>query len=140
VQVVIPSLGSIEAARPLPVAAAPSADVAARPAPSDPPRLEVAAPQPGASVGRSFAVQGIVAGADHVDVFLEPDRDAGGALIGSGTPGELSPAIRLGRPLGAGEFIAPTNGVPRGSHILYVHAHSSITGQEIVLTIPVTVS
>jgi hypothetical protein len=138
VQVVIPSLGAVEAPRPVPQ---PAVDVSAiaRPAPSDVPRLDVASPQPGASVGRSLLVQGVATGLDRVDIFLEPDRDGGGPLVGSGIPGELSPGARLSRPLGAGEFIAPST-LPRGGHTLYIHARSSITGQEIVVSIPISVS
>ena len=134
VQVVIPSLGGVVAARVIPAPAAPLPTLV----PSEPVHLDVAAPSPGASVGRSFFVQGVATGADRVDIFMEPDRDGGGALVGSGVPGELSPGTRLGRPLGADEFVAPTT-VPRGGHTLYVHAHTP-SGQETVLVIPVTVS
>jgi len=134
VQVVIPSLGGVVAARVIPAPAAPVPTLV----PSEPVHLEVAAPAPGASVGRSFLVQGVATGADRVDIFMEPDRDGGGALVGSGVPGELSPGTRLGRPLGTAEFLAPTT-VPRGGHTLYVHAHTA-SGQETVLVIPVTVS
>jgi hypothetical protein len=142
VQVVQPVLGSAVPPRRV------VTQVVAVPRPvSEPPRLDVAAPARGASVGRSFLVQGVSydvhatsgAGVDRVDVFLEPDRDAGGPIVGSGAPGDATLSARLGRALGPNEFVAYAT-VPRGEHTLYVHAHSAVTGQEIVISVPVVVS
>ena len=110
-----------------------------QPLPTAAPRLQIAAPQPGASVGRSFVLQGVAAGSDRVDVFLEPDRDAGGPLVGSGVPGELSPGLHLNRPIGSSEFFAPAT-VPKGDHTLYVHAHSARSGQDTIITLTITAS
>jgi hypothetical protein len=78
VQVVVPSLGAVPAA----VVVAPVV-VAAVPTPSPRVLAEIQSPQPGDLVGRSFVVQVLAPGADRVDVFMEPDRDDGGHLVGS---------------------------------------------------------
>jgi hypothetical protein len=123
VQIVVPMLGDVQApATPAVVAAEPTAVPPAAPAS----RFEVSAPEPGASVGRSFLVQGIVgAGFDRVDVFLEPGRDAGGPLVGTS---QL-----------AGSTFVVTTSVPRGAHTIFVHGHQT-DGREIVLTIPIVAS
>lgn len=142
IDVVIPSLGSAPAPLAVPIPAPVAAGVAAHPsqAAGEPPRLDVASPQPGASVGRSVLVEGTAASSvDRVDVFLEPDRDAGGMLVGSGSPGQSMADARTGRSVGSGEFTIPTS-IPRGGHTLYVHARSAASGQETVLSIPISVS
>jgi hypothetical protein len=134
-QVVMPAFGGILPAKAL--VSAPSTDAAPRPTP-EAPRVQVASPMPGASVGRSFILQGLVAASiDRVDAFLEPDRDAGGPLVASAVPGSAN-GIRLNRVLASDEFVADAS-VSKGSHVLYVHAHSTI-GQDVVVTIPITAS
>ena len=65
-------------------------------------------------------------GVDQVDVFLEPDRDHGGRLVGSTSLAKGSP----------GRFSVSIN-VPAGQHTLYVHARSAIGNRELVVPIPV---
>jgi hypothetical protein len=126
VQVVVPSLGSVPAAPVAPVVSVPVP-------PTVTPRLraEIQAPQPGDLVGRSFSVQVLAPGADRVDVFLEPDRDNGGHLVGSAT---LARAQLANTP-----FLA-TVVAPAGMHTLYVHVHAPTAAREEVLTLQVTVS
>jgi hypothetical protein len=126
-QVVTPDLGS---AAPLPPVAETSQ------AQAEPPRavevlgqrLQVDAPRAGASIGRTAFVQGIAfdLGVDQVEVFLEPDRDRGGRLVGSTTLRSSSPA----------RFSVSIT-IPAGQHTLYVHARSSAANRESVVPIPV---
>jgi len=126
VQVVVPSLGSVPAAPVL-------APVVVPAAPPVVPRVraEIQAPQPGDLVGRSFVVQVLAPGADRVDVFLEPDRDNGGHLVGS--------ASSTRPQLPSAPFLA-TVAVPVGMHRLYVHIHAPTSAREEVQILPVTVS
>jgi len=126
VQVVVPSLGSIPAA---PVVAPVLVPVAPTVVPRI--RVEIQAPQPGDLVGRSFAVQVLAPGADRVDVFLEPDRDGGGRLVGS--------AVAARDQLPAAPFLA-TVAAPLGMHTFYVHVHAPTAAREEVLILPVMVS
>jgi len=126
VQVVVPSLGSIPAA---PVVAPVLVPVAPTVVPRI--RVEIQAPQPGDLVGRSFAVQVLAPGADRVDVFLEPDRDGGGRLVGS--------AVATRDQLPAAPFLA-TVAAPLGMHTFYVHVHAPTDAREEVLILPVMVS
>jgi hypothetical protein len=91
-------------------------------------RLQLDAPRAGATLSRSAQVQGIIydPGVDRVDVFLEPDRDHGGRLVGSVQLRQATPA----------RFSVPIS-VPPGGHVLYVHAHSAITGQDQVVSVAV---
>jgi hypothetical protein len=122
--VVVPSLGSIPAP---PV-------VVAAPAPVAPPppafRAEVESPQPNDQVGRSFVLQVLAQGADRVDVYLEPDRDRGGRLVGSAT---VPPNTSTDNP------VKITVNAPLDGHTLYVHVASSVSGQQQVLTVPIVV-
>jgi hypothetical protein len=127
VQVVVPSLGSVPAAPAAPVVA-----VAAVPTLTPRVRAEIQAPQPGDTVGRSFIVQVLAPGADRVDVFLEPDRDSGGHLVGSASVTRAQPANNT-------PFLA-TVVAPAGMQTLYVHVHAPATTREEVLTLPVAVS
>ena len=124
-QVVVPSLGEVPAAR----AAAPTIPL---PALAAVPHLraEVQSPQPGDQVGRSFIVQVLAPRADRVDVFLEPDRDNGGRLVGSGS---VAQGQAISTPLKA------TVNAPRESHTLYVHVSSTAQAEEQILTLPVVV-
>jgi hypothetical protein len=125
VQVVVPSLGAVPAVAvaPVVVAAPVVATVTPRVA------AEIQAPQPGDLVGRSFVVQVLAPGADRVDVFLEPDRDDGGHLVGTAT--SLRPQTM--------PFLA-TVSASAGMHTMYVHVHSPTAAREEVLTVQVTVS
>jgi hypothetical protein len=67
--------------------------------------------------------------ADRVDVFLEPDRDLGGRLIGS-----------AGAPRSPTDTAFRVNvTVPADGHTLYVHVVSAGLRQEQVFTIPIVV-
>jgi len=107
VQVVVPDLPPAVVAAPAPEAPRPAAEVT-------PQRLQVDSPKAGSTIGRTALVQGIAfdQAVDHVDVFLEPDRDHGGRLVGTG------PARQASR------FKITLNGVPPGAHTLYVHAYA----------------
>jgi hypothetical protein len=122
--VVVPNLGSIPA---LPL-------VIAVPAPAPAPVLafhaEVESPQPNDNVSRSFVVQVLAQGADRVDVYLEPDRDYGGRLVGSAT---VPPNTSANNPVKI-PVSAPLDG-----HTLYVHVASVASGQQQVLTVPIVV-
>ncbi|MBV9327577.1 MAG: hypothetical protein JO352_27865 [Chloroflexi bacterium] len=125
--VVVPNLGSI-----LPpviaVASAPTPSVATLPAASF--RAEVESPQPNDQVSRSFVVQVLAQGADHVDIYLEPDRDFGGHLVGSAT-------VPIG--VAANNPVKILVNAPPEGHTLYVHVGSSVSGQQQVLTVPIVV-
>jgi hypothetical protein len=122
--VVVPSLGSVP---PAPIVA-----VALAPAPNVAPalRAEVESPQPNDQVSRSFLVQVLAQGADRVEVYLEPDRDNGGRLLGSAP---VPPGTSAGSPVRI-QVSAPLEG-----HTLYVHVASSASGQQQVLTVPIIV-
>jgi hypothetical protein len=123
--VVIPTLGPI-----------PSQQlIVAAPAPSTTPmapalRAEVESPQPNDQVNRSFIVQVLAQGADRVEVYLEPDRDNGGRLVGSAM---VPPGTSVGAPVKI-PVSAPLDG-----HTLYVHVASSASGRQQVLTVPIIV-
>lgn len=123
VAVVVPGLGSVPAKqvfpRPNPVPVA---------KPLLPFQAEVAAPQPGDQISRTAIVQVLAPTADRVDVFMEPDQDHGGKLVGSAT---RSPT--------ASSMINVTVSLPLDSHTLYVHVSSSTTGQQTLITVPVVV-
>jgi len=125
VHLVVPDLGAIPAAVVAPVVAVPVA-----PTVTPRVRVEIQAPQPGDLVGKSFGVQVLAPGADRVDVFLEPDRDGGGHLVGS--------AALTRTQVASTPFLAPVV-APAGMHTLYVHVHAP-AGPEEVLTLQVTVS
>jgi len=132
--VVVPSVGSIRAA-PRSIRADPDQ---APPAPTLPPLLDVRWPTPGARVTPSFVLEGAAfdpvtrdrhtTDAHYVEVFLEPGRDLGGRLVGTARPGQFDGA----------EFRVLTT-IPRGDHMLHVHARSVTTGREVVVRIPVVV-
>jgi len=72
-------------------------------------------------------------GIDRVDFFLD-SRDQGGLSLGTTVPG-AAPG-----PLGFGSF-SSTVTLPRqiGGHNLVSYAHSSVTGQESVITVPISI-
>jgi hypothetical protein len=102
-----------------------------------PPRLQIMWPNPGATISAGQLLQGVASdpiatvgsGIDSVQIFLEPGRDAGGRLLGTATP------ARLGT-----EAFSLTLRLSRGAHTLDIHAHSSLTGRETVLSLPIKVS
>jgi hypothetical protein len=120
--VVVPSLGTVP---PRPVVKQNPVPVAA-PLPAF--NAQIESPQPGDAVSRSFQVEVLAPGADHVDIFLEPDRDHGGQLVGSATVQPTSQG-----PIGVTVIL------PRDLHTLYVHVSNSSTGQQQLLSVPVTV-
>jgi hypothetical protein len=123
--VVVPNLGSIVPALPLVASAI-------LPPPPPPPAFhaEVESPQPNDNVSRSFILQVLAQGADHIEVYLEPDRDNGGHLVGSATvPAGTSANNPVKIPVNA----------PLDGHTLYVHVASSISGQQQVLILPIIV-
>jgi hypothetical protein len=68
-------------------------------------------------------------GIDRVDIFLD-SRDSGGTFLTEATPATNN-MWRVIVPL-------PTN--QTGLHTLYFYAHSSVSGQEAVVSIPVTIA
>jgi hypothetical protein len=120
----VPVLGPDPAVRSLPsIAPAPVQAPAPRRA------AEIQSPQPGGVVGRTFVLQLLAPRADRVDVFLEPGRDRGGRLVGSASADTSS----------SGEFRA-TITAPAGLQTLYVHAGSTRSGTEEILTLPIEVT
>jgi hypothetical protein len=127
VLVVVPNLGAV----PAPPVVAPVVVPVVLPTLVPRIKVEIQAPQAGDTVGRSFAVQVLAPGADRVDVFLEPDRDGGGRLVGS--------AAASRDQLATAPFMA-TVSAPLGMHTLYVHVHAPTAAREEVLILPVAVS
>jgi len=123
--VVVPNLGGVPARHVLTRSAAVGAAT-----PPPPFRMEVESPQPGQQVSRSYIVEVLAPTADRVDVFIEPDRDQGGKLVGSVAlaPGATPP-----------NTFRVTVNLPLDGHTLYVHASSSVTGQQALVTVPVLV-
>jgi hypothetical protein len=68
-------------------------------------------------------------GVDRIDIFLD-NRDSGGMFLTEAMPG-ADTMWHATAPL-------PTN--QTGLHTLHFYAHSSVTGQEAVVTIPVTIA
>jgi hypothetical protein len=125
--------------------ALPAATTSAR-QPMPGPTLVVENPNPGdmLTVGK-LEMQGVAfdpvattgTGVDRVSVFLD-NRDEGGWFLGDATLGQ--PTVMPAQTADAGwMLITPVlNGVGDG-HTLFVYARSSATGEETVLTIPVTI-
>jgi hypothetical protein len=78
-------------------------------------------------------------GVDHIDVFLD-DRDAGGMLIGHGALGAPSPVPDDPELAGSGwtAQVMLTSKMT-GPHTMFFYALSGVTGEEMVVTIPVRV-
>ena len=77
-----------------------------------------------------------------MDIYLG-DRDAGGLLRGSAVPGAtINPlVVESGSPLAQAAFFVRAD-VPRnmsGSHVLFAYAHSSVTGKDSKVWVPVNV-
>jgi hypothetical protein len=99
--------------------------------------LDVANPSPGDTIHvGGYVIDGTAldkaapsgSGIDRVDIILD-NRDTGGTMLTDATPGAndtWSATVPL-----------PSNVL--GPHTLYFYAHSSVTGQEEVVSIPVTI-
>jgi hypothetical protein len=126
-QVVIPTLGAVPPPRPIVSISLPPAPVLV-----SRPRLsaEIASPQPGDEVPRNFVLQMLAPDGARIDVFMEPDRDNGGRLVGSAS---VSPADATGN------MLKTTISAPAGSHTLYIHVSSAVLDQEQLLTLPVVI-
>ena len=108
-------------------------------------KFELANPSPGAMLNAGgLIVEGVAMdtrananqgnGIDRVDFFLN-SREAGGQSIGSAVPGMVQ------GPFGAGSFqttIELPSSMTGGGDIV-AYAHSSVTGQESVISVPVVV-
>jgi hypothetical protein len=99
-------------------------------------------PQDSVKVG-ALAVQGVAfdaaaetgPGVDRVTFFLD-SRDQGGFFLTDTVPGQS--ATESGVPAG---FYQATLDMPNqvGGHTLFVYAHSSVTGHDAVISVPITV-
>jgi hypothetical protein len=78
-------------------------------------------------------------GIERIDVFLD-DRDAGGTIIGHGMLGAPSPVPDDPALAGSG-WTAQVTLTSRmtGPHTLFFYAQSGVTGEELVVAIPVQV-
>jgi hypothetical protein len=104
--------------------------------------LRLGNPQPGDSVspgmyvfqGQAFdpSAQGS-SGVDRVQIFLDP-REQGGQVLGNA---QLGPTVPLA-PFGFQLTAALPN--RKGNHQLTVYAHSSETGQEASVSVPITIN
>jgi hypothetical protein len=100
--------------------------------------LDVANPSPGDTIHvGGYVIDGTAldkaaqsgSGVDRIDIILD-NRDTGGMMLTDATPGAndtWSATVPL-----------PSNVL--GPHTLYFYAHSSVTGQEEVVSIPVTIA
>lgn len=110
--------------------------------------LDVGNPSPGDSVhiGR-YVIHGIAfdraaevsPGIDHIDIFLD-DRDSGGVVIGHGMLGAPDPQPDDPDLAGSG-WVAQVDLSRRmlGPHTMFFYALSAVTGDELVVGVPVTV-
>lgn len=71
-------------------------------------------------------------GVDRVQIFLDP-RDQGGQYLGDATLGPNVPQAPFGF-----QLTAPLPN-RKGGHLVTVYAHSSVTGQETAVSVPITV-
>jgi hypothetical protein len=105
-------------------------------------RFELANPTAGSRIEPGgYVLQGIAVdsraqqgtGIDRIDFFLD-SRDQGGMNIGMAVPNPVT------GPFGADSFTT-TLSLPNmvGGHDLFGYAHSSVTGQEIVIAVPVVI-
>ena len=104
--------------------------------------FQLANPDPGVrvEVGHNV-IQGVAmdktapsgsVGIDRIDFFLD-SRDLGGLSVGTAVPG-LTPG-----PFGPGSF-QTTVSLPNlvGGHDLFAYAHDTVTGQESVVSVPIS--
>jgi hypothetical protein len=105
--------------------------------------FQLANPTPGSRVeAGSDIIQGVATatnapsgsnGIDRVDFFLG-NRDEGGISLGSAVPGMTA------GPFGPGSFQATVNFADHtGGNDLWAYAHSTVTGQESVISVPIAV-
>jgi hypothetical protein len=110
--------------------------------------LDVGNPSPGDTIHvGGYKIEGIAfdraadegPGIDHIDVFLD-DRDAGGMLIGRGVLGAPSPVADDPELAGSGwtARVMLTSKMT-GPHTLFFYALSAVTGEELVVGVPVRV-
>ena len=113
------------------------------------PALEVANPSPGAMLETgAMTIQGVAydpaategIGVDRVSVFLD-DRDMGGMFLGDAKLAQptFMPTEGAQFPNAGWMLLTPTLKGTGDGHMLYVYAHSAVTGDETVLRIPVTI-
>jgi hypothetical protein len=74
-------------------------------------------------------------GVDRVEVFLD-DRDRGGLLLADARLGVYNPAAAPGSQFALAGWQALVS-LPTGVHTLFVYAHSSVTGKESVVRVPI---
>jgi hypothetical protein len=111
--------------------------------------LDVANPAPGSTIlAGAYSLEGVAydktakegAGIDRVDVFLD-NRDAGGMRLGSALLGTNNPSALPGSQWATAGFrmVVDLPSSQRGLHTLSFYAHSSVTGAETLVEIPVTI-
>ncbi len=141
-----PAAPAPAAAAPVPAAPAP-APAAAAPAPTAPqpaartatsePQVTVDTPRNGETVAQPFAVTGLAyhvgapagTGVDQVHVYAFPTSGASPFFIGSPPYGTPRPdAAAIGAQYVNSGFNQPVSGLPPGSYLIVVYAHSTITG------------
>jgi len=127
-----------------------AASVAAQEEEPAPSRMyfDVGNPTPGDAIHvGGMAIEGIAfdraaeegPGIERIDIFLE-DRDEAGVLVGHGAPGASSPAPdepELANSGWTGEIMLTSRML--GPHTLFFYALSGITGEEMVVAIPIRV-
>jgi hypothetical protein len=134
---------------PLVAPSGPASCVAAAPS-SQPAQVQLLNPNPGdAFAPGSFILQGVAfdpsapatagTGIDSVNVFLD-DRDQGGTMLGSATLGLPNPLPTMGSQFPTAGFTLNTL-LPnrKGLHTLVIYAHSTVTGNETVLRVPIKI-
>jgi hypothetical protein len=148
-----PAVTTIAATSPT-MAAAPAAQsnvAAVAMVPGQPPLLVLSNPSAGDLLNAgTVIVEGVAydpaattgSGVDKVDLYLG-DRDAGGLFLGSATPGaSMNPLVtEAGSRLAQAGFSirADVPGNISGGHTLFAYAHSSVTGKDAIVWIPVNV-
>jgi hypothetical protein len=116
-----------------------------------PPVLSIANPSPGDVLqSGDVIIEGVAydpasiqgPGVDRVVLFLD-DRDQGGMFLGSAMPGEINDArvAQTGTQLDQVGFAIRVTlpDTMRGGHTLFAYAHSSMTGKDVMVSIPVFV-
>jgi len=147
-----PAASTVAATGPTMAAPAGQPSVAAMiAAPGQPPLLVLSNPSSGDLLNAgTVIIEGVAydpaatsgSGVDKVDIYLG-DRDAGGLLLGSAVPGAtINPlVVESGSPLAQAAFSVRAD-VPSnmsGSHVLFAYAHSSVTGKDSKVWVPVNV-
>lgn len=100
--------------------------------------VDVGNPSPGDTIHTGgYVIDGIAfdkaaqsgSGIDRIEIFLD-SRDSGGMFLTEAMPG----------PNNVWHAIVPLPTNQTGLHTLYFYTHSSVTGQEVVVSIPVTIA